>query len=344
MTVRIALLGCGRIARLAHLPNLAADPRTELVAIGDTSRAALESAREFAPKAEPFTDMHRLFETTRPDGAVIALPTPAHPDGVMAALQSGAHAYLEKPIAATIDDAQSIHQAWSATELVGRIGFNARFNPLFVQLRDKLSAGEIGDVVGARTTFSALFPTEATWRLSPQTGGGALLELASHHVDLLRFILQSEVERVFASAWSNRGDDEAAMLNIRMKNGAHAQAFVAYGTLEEDSFEVYGTRGKLRVNRYDSLIVERLPLNASGGLASAATRMRSELAALPYGLRKRKSPAQEPSFAASLSEFVSAVGGRERATPDLTDGLRALEVIDAARKSVASGCAVEVGS
>ncbi len=342
MTVRIALLGCGRIARLSHLANLVANSRSELVAIADSSPAALADARALAPRAEQFSDIRALFEAVRPDAAVIALPTRWHPDGALAAIESGAHTYLEKPIAATVHEARSIHEAWSATQLVGRLGFNARFNHLYVTLREKLRAGEIGEVVAVRSAFTALFPSDATWRVSPQSGGGALLELASHHVDLLRFILGSEVAAVSASSWSNRGNDEAAMLHIRMKNGVNAQALVAYGTLEEDSLEVYGTRGKLRVNRYDSLIVEQLPLHASGGLASAASRMKAELTGVPYGMRKRKSPGQEPSFSASLDAFVSAVEGRSRATPDFTDGLRAIEVIHAARQSITSGCTVEI--
>ena len=342
MKVRVALVGCGRIARLSHLANLAANPGAELVAIADTDATALVAASSLVPSAEVFTDLHKLFDTTRPDAAVIALPTRWHSEGAMAAMQSGANTYLEKPIAATVDEARSIHDAWRSTTLVGRIGVNARFNPLYIGLRDKLAAGDIGKTVAVRSAFTALFPSEATWRLSPESGGGALLELASHHVDLLRFILGSEVASVFATSWSNRGDDEAAMLNLRMRNGVNAQILVAYGTLEEDSFEVYGSGGKLRVNRYDSLIVERLGTRASGGLASAASRMKAELTAIPYGLEKRKTPGQEPSFSASLSAFISASAGSLDATPDFTDGLRALEVIEAARQSVASGCTIQI--
>ena len=342
MTVRLALIGCGRIARLSHLANLASNPQCELVGIADSSPDALDAAKAVVPRAEAFADFRVLFEALRPDAAVIALPTSFHLDGAFAALESGAHAYLEKPIAPTVDEARSIHAAWTATKLVGRIGFNGRFNQLYTQLRDKLRKGEIGEVVAVRTTFTALYPDEATWRVSPGTGGGALLELASHHVDLLRYLLDSEVASVFATSWSNRGDDEAAMIHIRMANGVNAQLLVAYGTIEEDSFEVYGNAGKLRVNRYDSLIVERLAPHAAGGLASAAARLKAEVSGLQYGLSKRKSPGQEPSFSASLSAFVSAAVQGTQQAPDFTDGLRAIEIIDAARRSIAAGCTVEL--
>ena len=342
MTVRLALVGCGRIARLSHLANLVSSPESDLVAIADSDRGALAAAHALVPRATAFTDFRTLFEETRPDAAVIALPTRWHPDGVFAALESGAHAYLEKPIASSVNEARSIHEAWSATQLVGRIGFNARFNQLYTNLRDRLRRGDIGEVVAVRSAFTALFPDEATWRVSPESGGGALLELASHHFDLLRYLLDSEVDTVFASSWSNRGDDEAAMVHLRMASGVNAQLLAAYGTLEEDSFEVYGTGGKLRVNRYDSLIVERLAPRASGGLSSAASRMKAEVAALPYGLQKRKAPGQEPSFTASLAAFVSAVSNKTPAAPDFTDGLRAIEVVEAARQSIRSGCKIHI--
>jgi myo-inositol 2-dehydrogenase/D-chiro-inositol 1-dehydrogenase len=340
VAVRTALLGCGRIARLSHLANLTSNPDAELVAIADIEPSALAAASALAPRAEPFTDLRRLFDVAKPDAVVIALPTRWHSDGIHAALESGAHTYLEKPIAADLDEARPMHDAWKKTNLTGRMGFNARFNPLYATLRESLNRGSIGSAVAVRSSFTALFPSDATWRLSAATGGGALLELVSHHVDLLRFVFDSEIATVSASQWSNRGNDEAVMLHLTLTNGVNAQIFAAFGTIEEDSFEIYGTDGKLRINRYDSLIVEHIAPRASGGLASAALRLKREVRAIPYGLRKRRSPGQEPSFASSLGAFISAVHTGTSATPDLTDGLRALEVIEAGRHSIESGCTV----
>lgn len=339
---RIALVGCGRIARLSHLEVLARHPDAELVAFADVDSESLGIARARVPGARAFEDYRELLSVVAPEAVLVALPTRLHRDAALAVLGAGAHLYLEKPIAGTLREAKEIHDAWKQTPLVGRIGFNARFNRLYMRLRDAVASGEIGRPVAARSAFTALFPAEATWRTKPSTGGGALLELASHHVDLMRFVFGSGARSVRATTWSNREDDESAMLEIELRNGVHVQTLVAYGTIEEDSFEIFGTEAKLRVNRYDSLIAERIAPRAAGGLSSAVSRLRSEVGALGYGLEKRKSPGREPSFAASIGQFLGAVRGGFQASPDLGDGLEAIEVIDAAKRSAVDRSAVEL--
>jgi myo-inositol 2-dehydrogenase/D-chiro-inositol 1-dehydrogenase len=219
---------------------------------------------------------------------------------------------------------------------VAQIGFNCRFNALYRQMKTAIAAGAIGDPIAVRSAWTACWPTQATWRMSPSAGGGALLELASHHVDLLRFLFDTEIRDVVSTTWSNRGDDEAAMLQCTLTNDIHAQMLVCYGTVEEDRFEVYGSDGKLVIDRYNSLVVESVPLRAAGGIATSLRRTSRELSALPYGMAKRRAPGQEPSFAESLSAFVACAQDGRAASPSLDDGLAAFQVIDSARRSTKS--------
>jgi myo-inositol 2-dehydrogenase/D-chiro-inositol 1-dehydrogenase len=331
--VRVALLGCGRIARLAHLRVLSEHPRTEVVSVADQDPRVADYVALNAPGAHFFTATSELLEKTKPDAVVIALPTVSHRDAAVAAFRAKSAVYLEKPIAATLEDAHAIRDAWATSARIGRIGFNLRFGALHLELKDAIARGEIGSPVAVRSAWTARFPEEATWRLSAPLGGGAMLELASHHVDLLRFVFEAEVKSVSAEAWSNRGDDQAANISLTLSNGLHAGMFVSYGSVEEDRFEVYGTEGKLSINRYDSLILERSGPFAKGGLATATKRLVSEVRAMKYGIEKRKAPGQEPSFAASIGAFIDAVSDGKSGKPDIDDGVRALEVIDAARRS-----------
>jgi predicted dehydrogenase len=210
-------------------------------------------------------------------------------------------------------------------------------------MKELITDGAIGKIVAARTAWTAKWPEDATWRLSPASGGGAIFELASHHIDLLRFMFDTEVQSVSAMSWSNRGDDEAAMIQLRLRSGLHAQTLVSYGPREEDRFEVLGTKGKLSIDRYDSLVVDHQPLNASGGLGSAVRRLKSEVGAMRYGLEKQRSPGQEPSFFESISDFVEASITGSPTKPDLEDGLRAVEVAVAARLSAREGRIVGMG-
>jgi predicted dehydrogenase len=342
--LRVALLGCGRIARLAHLTLLQRHPAARLVAVADVDQSARDNAARLAAGAEVFSDLHELLANTKPDAVVIALPTGAHRDAAVAALESGAHIYLEKPIAGSLAEARDIRAAWDPARAVARMGFNARFGKLYREMQTALQGGAIGEPVAVRTAFVARFPREATWRVSPSVSGGALLELASHHVDLLRFMFRAEIESVGAESWSNRGDDESAMIQLRLAGGLHAQIFVSYGTVEEDRFEIYGTEGKLTVDRYDSLVAQRTGPYARGGIAAASARLRSEIRAIGYGLEKKRAPGEEPSFRESIGDFIEAARSRRGSSPDLDDGMRAIEVIDAARRAAFERRTVAVGA
>ena len=331
--IRLALLGCGRISRLAHLPNILADSRIELVGIAEADDERRRSLVREAPGVEVSADVAGLLRSVEPQAVVIALPTLAHREAALAAFGVGAHVFLEKPIAAKREDACAIVRAWRESGRIGMIGFNCRRNHLYLQLRRAIARGDIGKPVAARTAYTAKWPADTTWRLAAETGGGAFLELASHHVDLLRFIFDAEVRTVIATSWSNRGDDVAGMLQMELSSGVVAHTMVSYGTVEEDRFEVYGSNGKLTVDRYDSLVVNGRGTDAVGGMTSARRHLTGELRGFRYGIRKRRAPGEEPSYGETISAFTEAVLEPKAVAPDIDDGLRALEVIDAARRS-----------
>jgi predicted dehydrogenase len=335
--LRIAIVGCGQVVRLAHLRVLQEHPDVTVVAIADRDPEARVFCDRHAPAVRFFGECDELLHQVELDAVLIALPTLMHRDAAVAAFGKGLHVYLEKPIAATIADGEAVVAAWHRAGTVGTIGFNCRFNALYREMRDAIAAGEIGTPIAIRASWTANWPALATWRLSPASGGGALLELASHQVDLCRFLLSTEISKASGTTWSNRQVDEAAMLTLSLANGTHAQLFASYGSVEEDRWEVYGDKGKLVVDRYSSLQVERVPSVAAGGLASSVRRTMNEIAHLAYGLEKRRTPGHEPSYAASLAAFVEAARRRQQGTPSLDDGLVALRAIVAARETSESG-------
>ncbi len=333
--LRVGIIGCGRIVQLAHLRILRDTPGVQVVVIADPDPAMRELATTLVPGVRVVADVEALLAEPALDAVVIAIPTPQHHAAAVAAFARGLHVYLEKPIAPTLAEGEAIIAAWRRAGTVGVVGFNLRFNHLYREMRDAIRAGAIGAPVSVRTSFTACWPGDLVWRIDPSRGGGGLLELASHHVDLCRFLFDTEIVAVDAHCWSNRGPDEAAMVRLALANGVPVQTHVGYGTVEEDRFEVYGSEGKLVVDRYNALALERVPLRAGGGLATAVQRLAREVQAFGYGLEKRRMPAQEPSYTASLHAFLDAVRTGEQPRPDLDDGLAALRAVDAARTSAA---------
>ena len=340
MPVRIGVLGCGSIARAAHLPSLARSSDASVVALADADAANLASAQALAPTARTFRDYAAVLAMPDVDAVVIALPPALHADAAVAALRQGKHVYVEKPLAITVADGQRIVDAWEPTGLVGMIGFNYRFNPMVARARARLAERAVGEPIAVRTVFATARRSTPEWKRQRESGGGVLLDLAVHHVDLVRFLLGAEVAQVSADIRSVVSEHDTAFLQLRLTNGVTVQTICSLSAVEEDRIEIYGSTGKLTIDRYGSLRVEESGANARGALGIAVSRLVGEVSALPYAFEKRRAPLHDPSFPAAMQAFVRAVRERVAATPTLGDGLRALAVIDAAEQSARSGHAI----
>ena len=340
MPVRIGVLGCGNIARAAHLPSLARLPDASVVALADADPANLASAQSLAPGARTVGDYAAVLAMSDVDAVVIALPPALHADAAVGALRQGKHIYVEKPLASTVADGSRIVEAWERSGLVAMMGFNYRYNPMVVHARVRLAARAVGELVAVRTVFATSRRSTPQWKRQRESGGGVLLDLAVHHIDLVRFLLDAEVSQVSADIRSVTSEDDTAFLQLRLTTGITVQTVCSLSAVEEDRIEIYGSSGKLTVDRYGSLRVEESGASARGALGAAVAKLVGEVSALPYVLQKRRAPLHDPSFPAAMQAFVQAVRDGTAATPTPSDGLRALTVIDAAEQSARSGRAV----
>jgi predicted dehydrogenase len=337
MTTRLGVLGCGGIARAAHLPSLARIAGAKVVALADADPSALAAANALVPAARAVSDYTDVVEMADVDAVIIALPPALHAEAAIGALGRGKHVYIEKPLATSLAEAERVAVAWQGTGLVSMMGFNYRWNPITMRAREAVAAGALGTPLAMRTVFSTPARAVPQWKHRRDTGGGVLLDLAVHHIDLARFLLGAEIATVSAELQSLRTEQDTAFVQLGLTNRCTVQSFFSLSAIEEDRIEIYGYEAKLTIDRYRSLRLEVIPAAAGGALGLAARRFAGELAALPYALRKVRSPLHDPSFPASLEAFVQAVQARSKARPDIGDGLRAVAVIDAAELSARTG-------
>ena len=346
--VRTALIGCGSLGRQVHLPILASLPRTRLVAVADADARALAGSQELAPSAARFADYRELLTRDDVDAVIVALPTSLHASVGIDVLAAEKHLYLEKPIAATLADAERLVERWRASGRVAVVGFNYRFHPLYLRLRALIRDGAIGSIIAMRTVFAAPTDTLPAWKTRRETGGGALLDLGIHHIDLVRYLLGREIRSVGAQIHNVRSDDDRVTLDLELDDDVVVQALFAFGAVEEDRIEVYGDAGKLTIDRHHSLTVERRPPRVGSsrgqrlGLGVRGPRL-GELLGSPVLSLRLRAPTAEPSFRASLEHFVGAVTGTNDSAPDMIDGLRALEVVAAATEAAGAARRVPVG-
>lgn len=188
-------------ARLPHhYPDLGI--RARLVAVADTVPS---QAEDFAARYTPdrvHADWPALLKDPEVDAVSVTAPNAFHRDIAVAAAQAGKHLWIEKPVGLTADDARAVAEAVARAGVQATVGFNYRNVPAVARARRLIAEGLIGTPTHARVhllTDYAAHPAGAlTWRfLRAQGGSGVLGDLASHGVDLVRFLL-GDLERLVA--------------------------------------------------------------------------------------------------------------------------------------------------
>lgn len=340
--LRVGVIGCGWFAQAVHLPILRRLPEVELIALAEPDPDRRQEARRCVPAALVCADYRDLLKMRDLDAVIVSVPTALHAEVAIAAMQLGKHVYLEKPIATSLSEANKIVSVWKQAGVVGMVGFNYRFNALHQAARMQIQAGKLGPLVGAQSVFSTPTRSVPTWKQTRSTGGGVLLELASHHIDLVRFLFQQNVRMVYADIQSRCTEHDTATLHLRLADGLQVQSYFSLSAVDEDRFEIYGQGGKLTVDRYRSLDVEIMDAGETCSRLRRVTRRLRSLRNVPYLFKKLRSPWHEPSYREALTRFVSAVQGEAAAVPDLQDGYRSLEIICAAEESAQTGRSVSL--
>ena len=165
-----------------------------------------------------------------------------------------------------------------------------------------------------------------------------LFELAVHHFDLWRFLLQSEVEEVSASTLCGLWEDEAATVTARMANGVLITSVFAERTSESHELEIYGQSGRLKVSCYDFDGLECFPTTGfSGDMRNRLRRIASTAKELPRALCKMRQGGDFiASYRAEWSHFSDVIRRNIPLECTLEDGVQALRVVLAAARSAST--------
>ena len=185
---------------LHHFPQLTVAPR--LVAVADEVPGRAEEAAEQFGFTTPTRDWHEV--ATNPDVAAVSIAAPnfLHREIGVAMAKAGKHIWIEKPVGLTADDARAVADAVKEAGVQGAVGFNYRNAPAVAAAKEMIDGGELGTITHVRfRLFSdyAAHPEGAlSWRFERERGGsGALGDLASHGVDLARYLL-GEIDTLVA--------------------------------------------------------------------------------------------------------------------------------------------------
>lgn len=340
--LKVALLGYGGAARYLHLPVLSRLPSVELAAIAEQNPALRDEAYARARSAAPYADFRELLAEATVEAAVIALPNPLHVPAAIAAFERGLHVYLEKPLGVSLEEGRQAIRAWRDSGRVGMIGYNYRFGPMQIEARRLIAEGRIGEIVAIQSVFTSAARDLPPWKKRRETGGGALLDLASHHLDLSGWLLDTEAAAIDCSVRSVRSEDDAVALQVELRNGPTAQIMASIAAVENDRFEITGDAGRIVFDRYRSDKVEIHPPSLDRVRMLRAGYAFRDLASVSYWRRKFIDSGPQESYWNALGAFVDAALAGRQIEPSLDAGYRGLEIIEAAERSAREGRKIEL--
>jgi myo-inositol 2-dehydrogenase / D-chiro-inositol 1-dehydrogenase len=323
---RVGVVGLGGIG-VRHARLLRELAEAELVGVAELDGSRRESiAAELG--AAPYADWRHLLESERLDALFVATPPATHADPTVAALDAGLHVFVEKPLARTAADAAAIVAAAERSGCVCAVGYQWRAIDFLPTVRELLAEQEPALVVGA-----SLGPTRARpWFLDHQAGGGILLELATHDIDLHRAVA-GEIVAVQAAAsavpLAQHGESAARIANamsltLHYENGGLGISNSAW--TGDDTPEVYF----LQIAATDATL--RLDLDPDFVLSGVSR-----------GKTFEPIPVAEHPSRRNIRHFLAAVregGGEPLSTA--ADAARALTVALACERALESGETVPV--
>ena len=344
MSLKIGVIGSGKIARIRHLPEILVNPQAEVGAVCDNLETrANEMAKKYNCKA--YTDYRDLLMASELDAVIIAAPNIYHADMSVAALQAGKHVLCEKPMATTLVDAQRMMDAAQTSQKQLMIGHNQRLEPAHVKAKEIIQSGKLGKVL----SFTAVFghpgceywaiDGEKTWFFKKELAGmGVLGDLAVHKLDLLRFLLDDDyVDAVALMDTLNKTYPNGGLINVednatcllRTQKGALGTVITSWTyQVENNSATIYGEKGVLQIYS-----------NPDFPLAFHYDHQTGEY----YRLGK-KSTNVEQVKSGIIDVFVDAVvSGSPVPIPGI-EGYKALEAVIACQEAARTGQNIQISS
>lgn len=254
--LKFALVGCGRIAkRHSELLGNSQIQGACLVAVCDlVEDKAKKIGEQFSVPF--FTDMHEMMRSVNIDVVVVLTESGLHAQHVVALARYGKHIVVEKPMALTLDDADAMIQACDQAGCKLFVVKQNRFNVPVAKARQALETGRFGKLtmgtVRVRWCRPQSYYDQAAWRGTWAMDGGVLANQASHHVDMLEWMM-GDVLSVFAMSTTALADIEAedtAVVILRFKNGAIGAIEATTATRPKDlegSLSILGECGTVEI-------------------------------------------------------------------------------------------------
>lgn len=340
--VKWGVIGCGGIADRRTIPGMMLAENAELVAVMDANGEAAARVKEKYGARYAFDKMEDLLALDEIEAVYIASPVFCHKEQALAAARAKKDILIEKPVGLSVAEAEEIAAFCKSEGVKLGVGFMMRFHAYHQKMRELVQSGRIGEIVSVRSQFTCWYPEmENCWRQQKQlSGGGAMMDLGVHCVDLLRYITGLEVTEA-AGLCGNQifkyEVEDAGGVIFRMENGAVGYVDANFNIPDAAAkckLELYGTKGSIfaegTLSQVEGGRVEVLCADDTVGYDAAQNRsadVRPLLIDVTFGNMYTK----------EIEAFGRAVRGACEVPVSAEDGIASQRVIEAAYATSAAG-------
>ena len=253
-TIRFGIIGSGGIAQKRTIPGLLLAENAVCEAIMDLNPDLLAQVGDRFGIARRTASVENLLAQPDIDAVYIATPVFCHKEQVFQAADAGKHILLEKPMGLTAAEGEEMRAYCAARGVKLGVGFMMRFHGAHEAIKALIRDGEIGEIVSAFAKFNCDYPPSGNlWRQTKaRSGGGAMMDMGIHCVDLLQHMTALKAVAVTAftgnQIYPYPDTEDAATAVLRMNNGALFTVEANFNLSDAMGgcrFEIYGTKGRI---------------------------------------------------------------------------------------------------
>lgn len=253
MKIKWGVIGCGGIADRRTIPGMMLAENAELIAVMDANRQAAEKVKEKYGAKYAFDSVEDILAVDEIQAVYIASPVFCHKEQALAAAKAKKHILLEKPMALTTEESREIAECCEQEGVKLGIGLMMRFHSYHQEMKKLIAQGKLGSIVSMRAQLTCWYPDiPGNWRQNKElSGGGALMDMGIHCIDLLQYITGLHAKEVTGftetQTFHYNADDSAAIV-MRMENGALAMVDANFNIPDAAAkcrMEIYGTKGSI---------------------------------------------------------------------------------------------------
>ncbi len=319
-----AIIGCGDIANKRVAPAMVEDENSELLAFYSRTRERAEEMQGRFGARRAYTDLQALLDDDEVEAVYIASPQDRHCAETIAAAAAGKHVLCEKPMGLTTEECRQMIDACRAHGVKLGVAYYRRWYPKARQIKALLAEGAIGTPVSARVFITGKYNPAPDdwkhWRVEARAGGGAMMDVGSHRLDLIAYWLGEPecVAGVVGNLCMTYDAPDMETLVCRMHSGCQVTCGAGWSLGNGfDDMELHGTEGSIIASPFDS---QQLVLRRGGNAEAIELPAQTHNVHLPL-----------------VASFAARVGAGQDPEFDGADGMQATRIIWAGYRSNKSG-------